>query len=218
VTDEQPTTRRAAREAAASASRRGSRAKAANRGAGTDADDGKPGGIRALAIHGRTRADQYMGEAEYDTIALVKTLVSVPVIANGDINTPEKARAVLDYTGADGVMIGRAAQGRPWLFREIEHYLATGKHLPPPSPAEIRALLLEHLEDLYAFYGETTGVKVARKHISWYTKGLVGSAAFRQRMNQLEMVAEQREAIDEFFGELASRGIEPLETTDEVCA
>ncbi|WP_142804940.1 tRNA dihydrouridine synthase DusB [Tepidiphilus sp. J10] len=175
-------------------------------------------GIRALAIHGRTRADQYMGEAEYDTIALVKTLVSIPVIANGDINTPEKARAVLDYTGADGVMIGRAAQGRPWLFREIEHYLATGKHLPPPSPAEIRALLLEHLEDLYAFYGETTGVKVARKHISWYTKGLVGSAAFRQRMNQLEMVAEQREAIDEFFGELASRGIEPLETTDEVCA
>lgn len=175
-------------------------------------------GIRALAIHGRTRADQYMGEAEYDTIALVKTLVSIPVIANGDINTPEKARAVLDYTGADGVMIGRAAQGRPWLFREIEHYLATGEHLPPPSPAEIRALLLEHLEDLYAFYGETTGVKVARKHISWYTKGLVGSAAFRQRMNRLETVAEQREAIDEFFGELASRGIEPLETTDEVCA
>ncbi|MBI5781479.1 MAG: tRNA dihydrouridine synthase DusB [Rhodocyclales bacterium] len=175
-------------------------------------------GIRALAIHGRTRADQYMGEAEYDTIALVKTLVSLPVIANGDITTPEKARAVLDDTGADGVMIGRAAQGRPWLFREIEYYLATGKHLPPPSPLEIRALLLEHLEDLYAFYGEATGVKVARKHISWYTKGLAGSAVFRQRMNQLETVAGQRAAIDEFFGELAARGAMLLTEPAEACA
>lgn len=158
-------------------------------------------GIRALAIHGRTRADQYMGEAEYDTIAQVKSLVSIPVIANGDIDTPEKAKYVLEYTGADAVMIGRAAQGRPWIFREIEHYLATGKHLPPPSRAEIRAILLEHLEELYAFYGEETGVKIARKHIGWYSKGLPGGAAFRREMNQLECAAAQRELIDRFFTE-----------------
>lgn len=158
-------------------------------------------GIRALAIHGRTRADQYMGEAEYETIALVKSLVSIPVIANGDIDSPEKARFVLDFTGADGVMIGRAAQGRPWIFREIEHFLATGKKLPPPSRAEIRTILLAHLEELYDFYGEATGVKIARKHIGWYSKGLPGGAAFRRTMNTIETADAQREWVDRFFSD-----------------
>ena len=156
-------------------------------------------GIRAIAIHGRTRADQYQGNAEYDTIALVKSRVNIPLIANGDIDTPEKAKFVLDYTGADGVMIGRAAQGRPWIFREIEHYLATGESLPPPRCVEIHQILRRHLTDLYAFYGEETGVKIARKHISWYTKGLVGAAQFRHAMNQIGEVDLQLAAADEFF-------------------
>ena len=156
-------------------------------------------GIQALAVHGRTRADAYMGDAEYDTIAAIKAAVRIPVIANGDIATPEKARHVLQYTGADGVMIGRAAQGRPWIFREIEHFLATGEHLPEPSAAEIRRILLGHLETLYAFYGERLGVRIARKHISWYSKGLVGGGAFRHAMNQLETTGEQIRIIQEFF-------------------
>ena len=156
-------------------------------------------GIRAIAIHGRTRADQYTGEAEYDTIADVKSRIAIPVIANGDITTPQKAKFVLDTTGADGVMIGRAAQGKPWLFREIEHYLKTGELLPPPQVAEIHAILRQHLADLYAFYGEQTGVKIARKHIGWYTKGLVGASHFRHAMNQLQDVEEQLAATDEFF-------------------
>jgi len=163
-------------------------------------------GIRALAIHGRTRACGYTGQAEYDTIAAVKAAIRIPVIANGDITTPEKARQVLERTGADAIMIGRAAQGRPWIFREIGHYLATGEHLPPPEVEEIRRVLIAHLDDLYAFYGELTGVRVARKHIGWYTKGLAGSAAFRHRMNQLATVAEQRAAVEGFFAELAARG------------
>ncbi len=156
-------------------------------------------GIRALAVHGRTRADHYRGSAEYDTIALVKTLVKIPVIANGDIDSPQKARFVLEYTQADGVMIGRAAQGRPWLFREIAHYLATAAVPPAPTCAEIHALLREHLADLYAFYGEETGVKIARKHIGWYTKGIEGAARFRHMMNQLDSVTEQLAATDAFF-------------------
>ncbi len=163
-------------------------------------------GIQALAVHGRTRACGYSGDAEYDTIAAVKSAVNIPVIANGDITTPEKARRVLEYTGADAVMIGRAAQGRPWIFREIEHYLATGTRLPPPEVGEIHRVLVAHLHDLYAFYGEHTGVRVARKHISWYTKGLAGSAAFRHTMNQLQSCAGQLAAVNEFFGELASYG------------
>ena len=163
-------------------------------------------GIQALAVHSRTRACAYTGEAEYDTIAAVKSAVRIPVIANGDITTPEKARRVLAYTGADAVMIGRAAQGRPWIFREIEHYLKTGTHLPPPEVEEIHRVLTAHLGDLYAFYGEHTGVRMARKHISWYTKGLAGSAAFRHAMNQLQTCAEQLAAVDEFFGELAAYG------------
>jgi tRNA-dihydrouridine synthase B len=160
-------------------------------------------GIRALAMHGRTRACGYTGEAEYETIAMVKSEARIPVIANGDITSPEKARHVLDVTGADAIMIGRAAQGRPWLFREIEHYLETGTHLMPPRVGEIHEILLMHLEDLYHFYGMTTGVGIARKHISWYTKGLVGSAAFRHRMNQLPDIVQQRQAVNDFFLRLA---------------
>ncbi|MDP2170688.1 MAG: tRNA dihydrouridine synthase DusB [Rhodocyclaceae bacterium] len=156
-------------------------------------------GVRAIAIHGRTRADQYQGAAEYDTIALVKSQVKIPVIANGDITCPRKAREVLDYTRADGVMIGRAAQGRPWLFREIEHFLATGAVLPAPTFVEIHTILRAHLADLYDFYGEETGVRIARKHISWYTKGIAGAAHFRHAMNQLDTVAAQLDAADEFF-------------------
>jgi tRNA-dihydrouridine synthase B len=163
-------------------------------------------GVRALAVHGRTRAQQYTGHAEYETIAAVKAEAHIPIIANGDITSPEKARAVLEATGADALMIGRAAQGRPWLFREIEHFLATGEHLAAPRASEILAILSEHLDDLYSFYGTETGVRVARKHISWYTKGLVGSAAFRHAMNVLPTIAEQRAAIETFFATLTAQG------------
>ena len=170
-----------------------------NRNAETIAAIAEASGVRALAVHGRTRSDQYQGDAEYDTIAAVKRAVAIPVIANGDITTPQKARFVLDYTGADGIMIGRAAQGRPWIFREIEHYLQTGTLLPAPDAQEVHAVMRRHLTDLYAFYGEETGVKIARKHISWYTKGLSGAAHFRSRMNQLPDVEAQLAAADEFF-------------------
>ena len=163
-------------------------------------------GIQALAVHGRTRACGFSGCAEYDTIAAVKAQVKIPVIANGDITTPEKVREVLDYTKADAVMIGRAAQGRPWIFREISHYLETGRHLPPPEVEEIRRVLSAHLNDLYHFYGEYSGVRIARKHISWYTKGLAGSAAFRHAMNQLESSADQLAAVNRFFDQLAGYG------------
>jgi tRNA-dihydrouridine synthase B len=166
-------------------------------------------GIQALAIHGRTRSDGYSGEAEYDTIAEVKTRIGIPVIANGDITSPEKAKAVLAHTGADAVMIGRAAQGRPWIFREILHYLETGATLPALDAEGIRAVLRRHLADLYDFYGEYTGVRMARKHISWYTRGLAGSAAFRHGMNQLETRQEQADAVERFFDGLSGWG-EPL--------
>ena len=181
-------------------------------------------GIQALAMHGRTRACGYTGDAEYDTIAAVRQAVDIPLIANGDITTPEKAKFVLERTGADAVMIGRAAQGRPWIFREIEHYLATGEHMPAPEVGEIRAVMLEHLHDLYAFYGELTGMRVARKHISWYTKGLVGSANFRHNMNQLQTIEAQLEAIETFFGQLLQHGdrlqyeAAPDETVEEALA
>jgi len=156
-------------------------------------------GIQALAVHGRTRACAYRGEAEYDTIAAIKDAVSIPVIANGDITTPEKAKEVLDYTGADGVMIGRAAQGRPWIFREIQHFLETGQHLAEPSLVEIRATLLDHVNNLYAFYGEYTGVRVARKHISWYSKGCRGGAEFRNTVNRVDTAEQQYAMVREFF-------------------
>lgn len=156
-------------------------------------------GISMLTVHGRTRADLYHGEAEYETIAAVKRAARIPVVANGDIDTPARARAVLAATGADAIMIGRAAQGRPWLFREIEHFLQHGKLLPPPRIAEIREVMNEHLEDHYAFYGEFTGVRTARKHIGWYTRGLPGANAFRHRMNTLDTTREQLLAVNEFF-------------------
>jgi len=162
-------------------------------------------GIQALAIHGRTRADQYKGEAEYNTIAEVKQRIGIPVIANGDISSPEKAKYVLDYTGADAVMIGRAAQGRPWIFREIDHYLQTGKKLPEPDITEIRDILIGHLHNLYSFYGEFTGVRVARKHISWYSKGQTHGAAFRQAVNQVDSVAAQLDMTYAFFEKLIIR-------------
>jgi len=174
-------------------------------------------GIQALAIHGRTRACGYTGNAEYDTIAAVKAEIRIPVIANGDITTPERVKHVLEYTRADAVMIGRAAQGRPWMFREITHFLGTGVHLPPPSVEEIHRVLVAHLHDLYGFYGEHTGVRVARKHISWYTKGLVGSAAFRHGMNQLLTCADQLNAANDFFAELSGLG-ERLTYVEELAA
>jgi len=156
-------------------------------------------GISMLTVHGRTRADLYKGDAEYETIAAVKSSVRIPVVANGDISTPEKARHVLAVTGADAIMIGRAAQGRPWLFREIEHFLLTGEHLPAPRIDEIQALMNAHLEDHYDFYGEFTGVRTARKHIGWYTRGLSGANTFRHRMNTLDSTREQLLAVNEFF-------------------
>lgn len=162
-------------------------------------------GIQALAIHGRTRACAYTGEAEYDTIAAIKANARIPIIANGDITTLEKAKYVLDYTGADAIMIGRAAQGRPWIFREIAHYLETGSKLPEPEVAEIQQVLVNHLADLYSFYGEYSGVRMARKHISWYTRGLSGSANFRHRMNQLETTEEQLDAVNFFFAQLLAQ-------------
>ncbi len=187
----------------------------ANKNALAIAKIAEDSGIQALAMHGRTRACAYTGDAEYDTIAAVKAAVNIPVIANGDITTPEQAQHVLQYTRADAVMIGRAAQGRPWIFREIEHYLNTGRRLPAPEVAEIHRVLIAHLHDLYAFYGAHTGVRVARKHISWYTKGLAGSAVFRHAMNQLQTVAAQLAAVNTFFGELASHGRQLAYIVDE---
>ncbi|WP_459617187.1 tRNA dihydrouridine synthase DusB [Bordetella sp. 2513F-2] len=163
-------------------------------------------GIAALVLHGRTRADLYAGEAEYDTIRAVKAELRIPVVANGDIDTPEKARAVLDYTGADAVMIGRAAQGRPWIFREIDHFLRTGQALPAPSYAEMRDLLLEHLDDHYRFYGEHTGVRTARKHIGWYLESLPGAQAFCARMNLIDNTREQSQAVAEWFDSILQAG------------
>lgn len=156
-------------------------------------------GIQMLTLHGRTRADGYKGEAEYDTIAAVKAAVGIPVVANGDITSPEKARFVLEYTKADAIMIGRAAQGRPWIFREIEHFLRTGQHLPAPLISEVRHLMCEHLLAHYAFYGEYLGVRTARKHIGWYVQDLEGGEAFRQQMNLLTSCDEQIAAVGQFF-------------------
>ena len=159
-------------------------------------------GIAMLTLHGRTRADGYKGEAEYQTIAEVKAAVNVPVVANGDITTPEKAAYVLRVTGADAVMIGRAAQGRPWIFREIDHFLTTGEHLPAPLISEVRALMQEHLLAHYAFYGEFMGVRTARKHIGWYVQDVIGGEAFRQQMNLIESCEAQLQAVQGFFDSL----------------
>ena len=159
-------------------------------------------GIQALAVHGRTRADAYTGTAEYDTIAEIKSALAIPVIANGDITTPEKARHVLEICGADAVMIGRAAQGRPWIFREVEHFLLTGEKLPEPSLEEVREILLGHLYNLYDFYGEYTGVRMARKHISWYSKGQPHGGAFRQAVTRVEEAGQQLAMVQSFFADL----------------
>ena len=159
-------------------------------------------GVQMLTVHGRTREQGYGGVAEYDTIAAVKAAVRVPVVANGDITTPEQARDVLRATGADAIMIGRAAQGRPWIFRELAHFLATGRHLAPPLVAEVRGLLLGHLQDHYALYGEYTGVRSARKHIAWYVRTLPGGVEFRTRMNGIEDSSAQVAAVGRFFDEL----------------
>jgi tRNA-dihydrouridine synthase B len=161
-------------------------------------------GVRMLTVHGRTREQGYKGLAEYGTVAAVKDAVRIPVVANGDIDSPRKAREVLAVTGCDAVMIGRAAQGRPWIFREVAHFLATGQDLAPPLVAEVRRLLLAHLEDHYALYGEFTGVRSARKHIGWYVRGLPGAEDFRARMNALEHAAIQLAMVGEYFDGLAA--------------
>jgi len=162
-------------------------------------------GVQMVTVHGRTREQGYGGQAEYDTIAAVKAALRIPVVANGDITSPEKAREVLRRTGADALMIGRAAQGRPWIFREIAHFLATGEPLAPPLVVEVQRLLLEHLQDHYALYGEYTGVRSARKHIGWYVKALPGGEAFRAHMNTLEDCRTQVQAVADFFDELGVR-------------
>lgn len=161
-------------------------------------------GIQMLTLHGRTRADGYKGDAEYDTIRAVKSAVSIPVVANGDINTPEQASDVLDYTGADAIMIGRAAQGRPWIFREVSAFLETGQHISPPTVLEVKLLLLEHLLDHYSFYGDRVGLLTARKHIGWYVRGLLGGEEFRGKMNLLNTLAEQYQSVTDFFDGLAT--------------
>lgn len=159
-------------------------------------------GIAALAVHGRTRADKYEGEAEYQTIAAVKAAARIPVLANGDITTPQQARHVLDVTHADAVMVGRGAQGRPWIFREIAHYLATGNTLPELAPAEVCDILLHHLEQLYAFYGEQQGVRIARKHLGWYAKDRPENAAFRDVVNRADNAYEQLRLTRAYFNGL----------------
>ena len=162
-------------------------------------------GVQMITVHGRTREQGYKGLAEYDTVASVKAAIRIPVVANGDINTPEKARDVLAFTGADAVMIGRAAQGRPWIFRELAHFLATGTPLAPPLVAEVRRVLLDHLLDHYTLYGEFTGVRTARKHIGWYVKGLPDGEAFRAQMNLLDSCDAQLAAVSQFFDGLGDR-------------
>jgi tRNA-dihydrouridine synthase B len=169
-------------------------------------------GIAAVAVHGRTRACGYAGKAEYDTIRAVRAAVSIPVIANGDIDSVEKAAEVLHRTDADGIMIGRAAQGRPWIFREVRHYLLTGERLAPPTAAEVRDLLLEHTDALYRLYGRRHGVRIARKHIAWYCRSHPGSAAFRQRINTIDDADQQQRMIRHYFAswkEITTAGSEP---------
>lgn len=163
-------------------------------------------GIAALALHGRTREDMYLNTARYELIREAKKNINIPLIANGDIDSPEKAKYVLDYTGADAVMIGRAAQGRPWIFREIAHYLETGEHLAAPEIVEVKQVLMGHLAELYQFYGEYSGCRIARKHIAWYTKGLRSSNEFRQNMYKVENTADQAKVVESYFDQLLDQG------------
>ncbi len=174
-------------------------------------------GIAAIAVHGRTRACGFRGEAEFDTVRQVKNAVTIPVIANGDIDSPRKAADVLSESGADALMVGRAAQGRPWIFREIVHFLKTGEQLAAPDPEWIRDLLLEHLDELYGLYGAKHGVQVARKHIAWYCKSQPGATAFRQQINAAQTTQEQGRLIREFFSTLNDKkttGISPVSTKE----
>ena len=182
---------------------------AEHRNAPTIARIAEDAGIAALAVHGRTRDQHYTGTAEYDTIAAIKAALSIPVLANGDIDSPDKALAVLRHTGVDAVMVGRAAQGRPWIFREIAHFLATGEHLPPPTLEKIRDILLGHLDALHAFYGEVSGVRIARKHLGWYAKDRPENAAFRSVVNRAETADAQIALTREYFDALISGDIRP---------
>ena len=182
---------------------------AQHRNAPTIARIAQDAGIAALAVHGRTRDQHYTGSAEYDTITAIKAALSIPVLANGDIDSPEKALAVLRHTGCDAVMVGRAAQGRPWLFREIAHFLATGEHLPPPTLVEVRDILLGHLEALHAFYGEASGVRIARKHLGWYAKDRPENAAFRGVVNRAETAEAQLALTRDYFDALIAGDIRP---------
>ena len=173
-----------------------------NRNGITIAKIAQDAGIAALAVHGRTRADLYHGEAEYETIRAIRDAISIPLLANGDVDSPRKAKHVLEATGADAVMIGRAAQGRPWIFREVAHYLAHGTLLPEPTPLEVRDILVGHLEALYAFYGEVPGVRIARKHLGWYAKDRPENAAFRHVVNRAETAAEQVRLTRDYFDAL----------------
>jgi tRNA-dihydrouridine synthase B len=161
-------------------------------------------GIQCLAVHGRTKACMYKGEAEYDTIRVIKQAVSIPVIANGDITSPQKARFVLDYTGADAIMIGRAAQGRPWIFREVVHYLATGELLAPPDLQQVRDIMLEHVQGLHQLYGEVLGPRIARKHVGWYLAEHDAEGAFRSEFNGIEQQQTQLDALWNYFEQLAA--------------
>ena len=172
---------------------------ATHKNAVTIARAAESAGVQMVTVHGRTREQGYKGLAEYDTVAEVKAALRIPVVANGDIDSAEKARDVLAYTGADAVMIGRAAQGRPWIFREVAHFLATRTHLAPPLVVEVKRLLIDHLQDHYTLYGEFTGVRSARKHIAWYVKSLPGGEAFRGRMNLLVDPQQQLDAVAQFF-------------------
>jgi tRNA-dihydrouridine synthase B len=167
-------------------------------------------GIKALAIHGRTRDMQYTGDAEYETIAAIKQAVRIPIMANGDITTPQKALEVLKFTGVDALMIGRAAQGRPWIFREISHFLKTGQIMPALGPREIREILLGHLEHLYAFYGEQAGVRIARKHLGWYAKDCAMNVSFRNVVNRAETAVDQMRLAGEYFDALQSGGMSDI--------
>ena len=189
----------------------------ANKNAVRIARSAEDAGVQMVTVHGRTREQGYGGRAEYDTITAVKAALRIPVVANGDINSPEQARDVLASTGADAVMVGRAAQGRPWIFREIAHFLATGTHLAPPLVADVKRLLLDHLHDHYDLYGEFLGVRTARKHIGWYVKALPGGEAFRARMNLIESCDLQAVAVADFFDELGGcMDRIPAEKTDKM--
>lgn len=182
---------------------------AQHRNAPTIARIAQDAGIAALAVHGRTRDQHYTGMAEYDTIAAIKAALSIPVLANGDIDSPEKALQVLRHTGVDAVMVGRAAQGRPWIFREIAHFLGTGEHLAPPTLEEIRDILLGHLEALHAFYGEVSGVRIARKHLGWYAKDRPENAAFRNVVNRAETAEAQIALTRDYFDALIAGDMRP---------